>query len=66
MTILKAKDIGKMTSVERKDKIKELKIELIKSKVGNKKAQLSTREIKKTIARLLTVEKLKSKNKEKK
>jgi len=54
MAILKSKDILKMTKKEREDKIKDLRLELIKSKVGNKKSNLSPKEIRKTIARLMT------------
>jgi ribosomal protein L29 len=44
-------------------KLEELKTELIKSKVGSKKTgKLNTREIKRTIARLITINKL-NKNK---
>jgi ribosomal protein L29 len=56
MTTLKAKDIQKMTSKEREDKLKELKIELIKSKAGaSKTGGGRIKEIKKIIARILTI-----------
>jgi len=57
MAILKAKDISKMSEKERKEKIKELKVELIRNKLGKSKA--NAKEIKKTIARLLTFNRLK-------
>ena len=55
MAILKAKDIVKMTQKDIEQKIKELRIELIKARVAGKKGGKSNlREIKRTIARLLT------------
>ena len=55
---MKAKDIQKMSKGEREKKIKELKLELIKSKISASKAGSSKiREIKKIIARLLTLNK---------
>lgn len=56
MSILKAKDIKNMSERERQDKLKELKIELIKKNVAaNKSSKIKTKEIKKAIARLLQV-----------
>lgn len=56
MTILKSKDIQKMNREERMKKIGELKLELIKSKVSASKAGTSKiKEIRKTIARILTL-----------
>jgi len=55
MAVLKSKDINKMGKKEKEDKLKELRIELIKAKVGSKKsAKLNEKEIKRAIARLLT------------
>mgnify|MGYP001558527149 CR=1 FL=1 len=55
MAILKSKEIAKMNEDERNEKIKELKMELIKIKVAaGKGGKLSIREIKRTIAKLLT------------
>jgi ribosomal protein L29 len=55
MAIIKAKDAKKMTNLERNEKIKELKVELIKARLSNKKTtKLNAKEIKRTIARLLT------------
>ncbi len=59
MAILKSKEIAKFNSKEIEEKIKELKMELIKEKVSAAKGgKLKTREIKRTIARLLTFNRL--------
>ena len=58
MTRLKAKDIRKMNREDKMKKVEELKFELIKAKVANAKAGSSkVKEIKKTIARILTLDK---------
>ena len=55
MAILKSKDIAKMANKEIEQKIEELKIELLKSRAAGKKTGKSnSREIKRTIAKLLT------------
>lgn len=55
MAILKSKDISKMPVNEIKEKLKELKNELIRERVKlTKGGKTRIREIKKTIARLLT------------
>ena len=54
MAILKFKDIGKMDPKERENKLKDLKLELVKSKVSANKANAKTKEIKRAIARLST------------
>lgn len=54
MTI-KTKDIRKMSKEEREKKLSELKMELIKSKVASQKGA-KTKEIKKIIAKILTLE----------
>lgn len=55
MAILKSKDISKMSVNEIKEKIKELKNELTRERVKlTKGGKIRIREIKKTIARLLT------------
>jgi ribosomal protein L29 len=55
MVILRKKDIEKMSGKEIADKIKELKMELIKGRIeATKGGKLKIKEIKKTIARLLT------------
>ncbi len=57
MAILKPKDIAKMSEKERQDKLKDLKMELIKNKVSSK-GKLKAKEIKKATARLLTFNRL--------
>ncbi len=58
MATLKTKNIQRMSKEEREKKIKELKLELIKSKVSASKTGSSKiREIKKIIARILTLNK---------
>ncbi len=64
MAILNKKDIIKMSSKERKEKIKDLKMELIKEKINlSKGGKVRMKEIKKTIARLLTYNKFNRLNK---
>ena len=60
MAILKSKDIAKMNDKEINDKIKDLKIELIKANIKGKTSgsKSNIREIKKTIAKMLTFKKL--------
>lgn len=56
---MKTKDIKEMSNKEREEKIKDLKLELIKEMVNlNKGGKTKIKEIKKTIARLLTFNKL--------
>lgn len=56
MAKLKSKDIKKMNEEERQKKIDELKFELIRSKANAQKTGASkTKEIKRTIARILTL-----------
>ncbi|MBS3085451.1 50S ribosomal protein L29 [Candidatus Pacearchaeota archaeon] len=58
MGTLKANDIKGMSKEEQKTKLKELKMELIKSKANATKSGGSkTREIKRLIARILTLNK---------
>ena len=53
---LKFKDIQKMSKEDRERKLKELKLELIKSKVNaSKTGALKIREINKMVARILTL-----------
>lgn len=55
---LKAKEINKMDNQEKMKKIEELKLEMIKAKVSTAKAGNSkAKEIRKTIARILTLNK---------
>jgi len=59
MAILRAKDILKMSEREIEEKIKGLRMELIKNRVNAKKGgKLKIREIKRTIARALTINRL--------
>ena len=57
MATLKAKDIRNMSEGDREKKMKELKMELVKSLSGNSKVGSKTKEIKKIIARILTLNK---------
>lgn len=54
MALLKIKEISSMDVKSRKDKIKELELELMKSQTGAQKSLGKTKEIKRTIARLKT------------
>jgi len=55
---MKIKTLREMNSIDQKKKIKELKLELIKSKINaSKTGSLKTKEIKRTIAKLLTISK---------
>ena len=63
MAVLKIEDIKKMSEKEREEKIKDLKMEIIKSKVASGKSKVKIKEIKKAIARLLTLNKLNKKTK---
>jgi len=67
MAILKIKDIIKMTNQERESKINELRIELLKASVPNKQnTKINPQLIKRTIAKLLTLNRLNKKSKENK
>lgn len=58
MAQIKFKDLKKMTVEERRTKMEELKLELIKSRVGNTKGTSSRpKEIKKIIAKILSIDK---------
>ena len=66
MAILKTKEIAKMSEKDIKEKIKDLRLELIKSKVNSGKGgKIKIKEMKKTIARLLTFDRLNKKSVEK-
>lgn len=59
MKTFKAKDMRKLSEKEIADKIKELGMDLMKERVNaTKGGKIKIREIKKTIARLYTVDKL--------
>ena len=55
MAVLKARDAWKMDAKERKERLKELRFELVKSNVTANKSRAKTKEIKRAIARLLTI-----------
>ncbi len=62
---MKYKEIEKLSETERNKKSKELKLELIKSKVNvSKTGSSKVKEIKKIIARILTFNNLENKSKE--
>ncbi len=54
MTLLRYADAQKMDAKARKEKLKELKLELVKTS-GASKNKAKTKEIKKAISRLLTL-----------
>ncbi len=54
MAILRSKDVAKMGDKEREEKLKDLRLELIKANVTANKTNAKTKEIKKAIARILT------------
>ncbi|GIU68414.1 MAG: hypothetical protein KatS3mg001_264 [Candidatus Pacearchaeota archaeon] len=63
MAKLKFKDIKNMTEEEREKLLEDLRLDLVKAKAESKKAGSSKiKEIKKTIARLLTLKNLTLKN----
>tara|TARA_Y100000310_G_C20408137_1_gene680642 strand:+ start:582 stop:797 length:216 start_codon:yes stop_codon:yes gene_type:complete len=56
MAILKSKNIAKMSDKEKQNKLTELRFELIKANVAaNKTGKIKIKEIKRTIAKLLTL-----------
>ena len=57
MAKLKFKDISKMSDKEKEEKIKELKLELAKANVTANRASSNTKELKRALARLHTMEK---------
>lgn len=63
MAKLKIDEVRKMNEQERNTKLKELKIELIRSNVTAQKSNAKSKEIKKAIARLHTFAKLHHSNK---
>lgn len=55
MAVLRNRDVVKMNASERKDKLKELRIELVKKSAPSQKGgKIKAKEIKKAIARILT------------
>jgi ribosomal protein L29 len=57
MALIRAKDAAKMDRGARDAKMKELKLELVKANVTANKASAKTKEIKRAIARLMTLNK---------
>ena len=55
MAIIRHSEIVKMNEKEREEKLKDLKLELIKSNVAANKTNSKTKEIKKAISRILTI-----------
>jgi len=55
MALLKYKDALKMNDKDRDQKMKDLKMELVKANVSANKAGAKTKEIKRAISRLLTI-----------
>lgn len=54
---IKTKDLRRMDNKEREKKFRELKMELIKSRVASQKSGSKVKEIKKMIAKILTLNK---------
>ena len=66
MAIIIKREIEKMSEKERNERIKDLKMELIKSGVAsNKGGKLRTKEIRRCIARLITFNRLNKESVEK-
>jgi len=57
MAILRYKDISKMDAKEKEVKLKDLRLELVKASVTANKQNAKPKEIKKSIAKLLTFNK---------
>jgi len=55
MVLLRFKDIAKMPQKDRDDKMKELRFELVKAGVSANKTNAKTKEIKRAISRLMTL-----------
>ncbi len=63
MAILRSKEIAKMSDKEKENKLKELRLELVRANVAaNKTGKIKINEIKKTIARILTLKAKKPSN----
>lgn len=58
MAIIKSKELMKLNNKEIEEKLEELRTDLIKSRVPSKKVSKGAREIKRTIAKLLTMKKI--------
>ena len=57
MAILRIKDAQRLNQKDREEKLKELRMELVRANVTANKTNAKTKEIKKSIARLLTLKK---------
>ena len=57
MALLRSDEIRKMNKKDREGKLEELKLELVKANVTANKASAKTKEIKRAIARLITINK---------
>jgi len=57
MAILRSKDVAKLSQKERDEKMKELKMQLVKAHVTANRTNAKTKEIKRTLARLHTFNK---------
>jgi len=57
MAILKAKEVRKMNTKDREARLKDLRLELVKANVTANKTNAKTKEIKRAIARLITINK---------
>lgn len=55
MALIRKSDIAKMDAKQRTEKLNELKIELIKGNVAANKQNAKTKEIKRAISRILTI-----------
>ncbi|MDO8459836.1 MAG: 50S ribosomal protein L29 [Nanoarchaeota archaeon] len=62
MAVLKAKEVKRMSREERNAKLQELRFELVKAGVTANKTNAKTKEIKRAIARLLTINKSQGEN----
>lgn len=54
MALIKKQDLAKMNTTELSTKLKDLKLELTRSHVAAHRATAKTKEIKRTIARIMT------------
>ena len=57
MALLKIQDAKKLSGKDRDSKIQDLRLELVKASVTANKSRAKTKEIKRAIARLLTLNK---------
>jgi len=55
--VIKTRDLRRMDNKERERKLMELKMELVKSRIASQKSGSKVKEIKKMIAKILTLNK---------